>query len=302
MAQPFSYRYPLIDGQGNFGSTDDPKSFAAMRYTESKLTPIAELLLGRARPGHGRLHAELRRHAAGTVVAAGARAACAAQRLDRHRGRHGDRHSAAQPARDRRAPASICSMTRRPASPSCASTCKGPDFPTAAEIITPRAELAAMYATGNGSVRCRAIYTKEDGNVVITALPHQVSPSKVLRADRRADAREEAADARGLPRRIRSREPDPPRADPALEPRRRRRDDAAPVRDDRSGEELPHQPQHDRPRRQAAGQEPQADPRRVAALPPGHGDASACSTAWRRSSAACTCSKACASRISISTR
>jgi topoisomerase-4 subunit A len=104
MAQPFSYRYPLIDGQGNFGSVEDSKSFAAMRYTESKLTPVAEL----------------------------------------------------------------CEHV------------KGPDFPTEAEIITPKSELAAMYATGNGSVRCRAIYRKEDGNVVVTALPHQVSPSKVL--------------------------------------------------------------------------------------------------------------------------
>ena len=74
MAQPFSYRYPLVDGQGNFGSPDDPKSFAAMRYTESRLSPIAEAAAGRTRPGHGGLGAELRRHAGRT--AAGCRRAC----------------------------------------------------------------------------------------------------------------------------------------------------------------------------------------------------------------------------------
>ena len=63
MAQEFSYRYPIVDGQGNWGSPDDPKSFAAMRYTEARLTRYADLLLARARARHGRLGAELRRHA-----------------------------------------------------------------------------------------------------------------------------------------------------------------------------------------------------------------------------------------------
>ncbi len=95
MAQPFSYRYPLVDGQGNFGSPDDPKSFAAMRYTESRLSPIAEALAGRAGPGHGRLGGELRRHHGRAELAAGARAACAAQWLHGHRRGYGHRYSAA---------------------------------------------------------------------------------------------------------------------------------------------------------------------------------------------------------------
>ena len=102
MAQDFSYRYPIVDGQGNWGSPDDPKSFAAMRYTEARLTRYADLLLGELEHGtvdwapnfdgtHGR-----------AADAAGAAAEPAAQRRLRHRGRHGDRHSAAQSARDRR--------------------------------------------------------------------------------------------------------------------------------------------------------------------------------------------------------
>ncbi len=101
MAQPFSYRYPLVDGQGNFGAPDDPKSFAAMRYTESKLTRYAEVLLRGGRRGHGRLDAEFRRHPRGAGAAAGAVAEPAAERRYGHRGRHGDRHPAAQPARGR---------------------------------------------------------------------------------------------------------------------------------------------------------------------------------------------------------
>ena len=99
MAQPFSYRYPLVDGQGNFGSPDDPKSFAAMRYTESQAQPDRRSAAGRAGPRHGRLGAELRRHPGRAELAAGARAACAAERLDGHRRGHGHRHPAAQPAR-----------------------------------------------------------------------------------------------------------------------------------------------------------------------------------------------------------
>ena len=121
MAQPFSYRYPIVDGQGNFGSPDDPKSFAAMRYTESKLTRYAEVLLRGARRRHGRLDAELRRHARGAGAAAGATAERAAQRRHRHRRRHGDRHPAAQPARGRRG---LRAPARRPEATSRGSCCK----------------------------------------------------------------------------------------------------------------------------------------------------------------------------------
>ncbi len=98
MAQDFAYRYPIVDGQGNWGSTDDPKSFAAMRYTESRLTRYAALLLRRARLEHGRLGAEFRRLARGAHDAAGARAESPAEWRVRDRGRHGHRHPAAQSA------------------------------------------------------------------------------------------------------------------------------------------------------------------------------------------------------------
>ncbi len=179
MAQDFSYRYPIVDGQGNWGSTDDPKSFAAMRYTESRLRPYAQVLLVRARPGHGRLAAELRRHAGGAEAAAGAAAERAAERHAGHRRRHGDRHPAAQPARGHgrlRAPAR---RSRRDARELCKHV-QGPDFPTGAEIVTPKSELRAIYKTGNGTFRARAVYEIEDGEVVITALPYQVSGAKVL--------------------------------------------------------------------------------------------------------------------------
>jgi len=179
MAQPFSYRYPLIDGQGNFGSTEDPKSFAAMRYTESKLTPIAELLLAEVDQGT----VDFTPNYDGTqqepswlparvphVLLNGSTGIAVGMATD-------------IPPHNLREVIAACIHVLDEPTASVAELCehvKGPDFPTAAEIITPKSELAAMYATGNGSVRCRAIYTKEDGNVVVTALPHQVSPSKVL--------------------------------------------------------------------------------------------------------------------------
>jgi topoisomerase-4 subunit A len=179
MAQPFSYRYPLIDGQGNFGSADDPKSFAAMRYTESRLTPIAEMLL--AEVGQGTV--DWTPNFDGTlkepswlparlphVLLNGSTGIAVGMATD-------------IPPHNLREIASACiRLLDEPATTlvELYEHVKGPDYPTAAEIITPPSEIAAMYATGNGSVRCRAVYTKEDGNVVVTALPHQVSPSKIL--------------------------------------------------------------------------------------------------------------------------
>jgi topoisomerase-4 subunit A len=179
MAQPFSYRYPLIDGQGNFGSADDPKSFAAMRYTESRLTPIAELLLGEL--GMGTV--DWSPNFDGTlkepswlparmphVLLNGATGIAVGMATD-------------IPPHNLREVAAACIHLLDEPSASVAELCehiKGPDFPTAAEIITPRNELVSMYATGNGSVRCRAIYTEERGHIVLTALPHQVSPAKVI--------------------------------------------------------------------------------------------------------------------------
>jgi len=179
MAQPFSYRYPLIDGQGNFGSQDDPKSFAAMRYTESRLTPIAQLLLEEVDQGT----VDWTPNFDGTlkepswlpsrvphVLLNGSTGIAVGMATD-------------IPPHNLREVASACIRLLDEPEASIAELCehvKGPDFPTAAEIITPAHELAAMYATGNGSVRCRAVWTKEDGNVVVTALPYQVSPSKIL--------------------------------------------------------------------------------------------------------------------------
>ncbi|MCP1374342.1 DNA topoisomerase IV subunit A [Dyella lutea] len=179
MAQPFSYRYPLVDGQGNFGSPDDPKSFAAMRYTESKLSPIAEALLGEL--AHGTV--DWVPNFDGTmdepswlparvphVLLNGSMGIAVGMATD-------------IPPHNLREVVSACIRLLDDPDATVADLCEhvlGPDYPTEAEIITPRKELLAIYTTGNGSLRARAVYGVEDGNVVITALPHQVSPSKIL--------------------------------------------------------------------------------------------------------------------------
>ena len=179
MAQPFSYRYPLIDGQGNFGSPDDPKSFAAMRYTESKLNPIADVLLGEIGQGtvdwvpnfDGTLEepswlpARLPH-----VLLNGSMGIAVGMATD-------------IPPHNLREIVSACIRLLDDPDATIADLCehvRGPDYPTQAEIITPRNELLAMYHTGGGSIRARAVYAREDSNIVITALPHQVSPSKIL--------------------------------------------------------------------------------------------------------------------------
>ena len=179
MAQPFSYRYPLVDGQGNFGSQEDPKSFAAMRYTESRLTPMAELLL--AELGQGTV--DWVPNFDGTLQEPSWLPARVPHVL--LNGSTGIAVGMATdiPPHNLREIASACIRLLDEPSTSIAELCehvKGPDFPTAAEIITPAAEITAMYATGNGSVRCRAVWRREEGNVVVTALPYQVSPSKIV--------------------------------------------------------------------------------------------------------------------------
>ncbi|HET7063008.1 MAG TPA: DNA topoisomerase IV subunit A [Rudaea sp.] len=179
MAQPFSYRYPLVDGQGNFGSSDDPKSFAAMRYTESRLTPIAGLLLDEL--GQGTV--DWTPNFDGTlkepswlpariphVLLNGSTGIAVGMATD-------------IPPHNLREIATACIRLLDEPEASVAALCEhvlAPDYPTAAEIITPKNELLAMYATGVGSVRARAVYTTEQGNVIITALPYQVSPAKIL--------------------------------------------------------------------------------------------------------------------------
>jgi len=179
MAQPFSYRYPLIDGQGNFGSSDDPKSFAAMRYTESKMTPIAEMLL--AELGHGTV--DWTDNFDGTME----EPSWLPARLP-HLLLNGTTGIAVGMATD--VPphnvgeiVSACVRLLDDPDATVRDLCehvRGPDYPTSAEIITPAADLLHMYETGHGSVRARATFQKENTNIVITALPHQVSPSKVI--------------------------------------------------------------------------------------------------------------------------
>ena len=179
MAQPFSYRYPLVDGQGNFGSPDDPKSFAAMRYTESRLSPIAEALLGEL--GQGTV--DWVPNFDGTmdepswlpsrvphVLLNGSMGIAVGMATD-------------IPPHNLRELASACIRLLDDPDATVADLfehVRGPDYPTEAEIITPRSDLLTMYQNGIGSVRARAVYQREEGNTVITALPHQVSPSKIL--------------------------------------------------------------------------------------------------------------------------
>jgi len=179
MAQPFTYRYPLVDGQGNWGSQDDPKSFAAMRYTESRLRDYADVLLGELGQGTvdwkpnfdgtmdepeilpARLPNVLLNGGSGIAVGMATDipphnlsevAKACIHLLDKPKATVGD----------------ICKII------------KGPDFPTEAELITPKNEILDLYKTGRGSLKARATYIVENGEIVINALPYQVSGAKVL--------------------------------------------------------------------------------------------------------------------------
>ncbi len=179
MAQPFSYRYPLIDGQGNFGSSDDPKSFAAMRYTESKLHPIAEVLL--AELGQGTV--DWNPNFDGTLQEPAWMPARVPHLL--LNGTTGIAVGMATdvPPHNLGEVVSACVRLLEDPDASVRDLCehvRGPDYPTKAEIITPAADLRALYETGTGSIRARATWERERGNLVITALPYQVSPSKVI--------------------------------------------------------------------------------------------------------------------------
>ncbi|GAB3353718.1 DNA topoisomerase IV subunit A [Lysobacter tyrosinilyticus] len=179
MAQPFSYRYPLIEGQGNFGSSDDPKSFAAMRYTESKLTPIAEVLLGELGQGTVDWDANFD----GTLEEPTWMPARLPHLL--LNGTTGIAVGMATdvPPHNLNEVVSACVRLLDDPDATTRDLCEhilGPDYPTTAEIITPRADLISMYETGLGSVRARAVFEKDGSNIVITALPYQASPSKVI--------------------------------------------------------------------------------------------------------------------------
>jgi topoisomerase-4 subunit A len=179
MAQPFSYRYTLVDGQGNWGAPDDPKSFAAMRYTESRLSRYAATLLTEL--GQGTV--EWQDNFDGTLKEPSTLPARLPNIL--LNGTTGIAVGMATdvPPHNLREVASACvRLLDDPTSSldQLLEHIQGPDYPTEAEIITPRADLMKMYETGKGSVRMRAVYTVEDGDIIVTALPHQVSGAKVL--------------------------------------------------------------------------------------------------------------------------
>ncbi|GMQ45435.1 DNA topoisomerase IV subunit A [Vibrio sp. 10N] len=179
MAQPFSYRYPLVDGQGNWGAPDDPKSFAAMRYTEAKLSKFAEVLLGEL--GQGTV--EWQPNFDGTMKEPKILPA----RLP-HILLNGITGIAVGMATDipphnvREIADATIHLIDKPKSElaEVMEFVKGPDYPTEAEIISPQADLEKIYRTGRGSVKMRAVWHKEGSEIVITALPHQVSGAKLL--------------------------------------------------------------------------------------------------------------------------
>ncbi|TQV86984.1 DNA topoisomerase IV subunit A [Aliikangiella coralliicola] len=179
MAQPFSYRYPLVDGQGNWGAPDDPKSFAAMRYTESRLSKYAAVLLSEL--GQGTV--EWTPNFDGTLKEPKVLPARLPNLL--LNGTTGIAVGMATdiPPHNIREIADACiHLLDNPKATlqDIAEFVPGPDFPTAAEIITPKEDILKTYETGKGSVKMRAAYMVEDGDIVVHALPHQVSGSKVL--------------------------------------------------------------------------------------------------------------------------
>jgi topoisomerase-4 subunit A len=179
MAQDFSYRYPFIDGQGNWGSPDDPKSFAAMRYTESRLAPYAEVLLAEVGQGtvdwqpnfDGTLEEpKLLPARLPNLLLNGATGIAVGMATD-------------IPSHNLREVAGACIHLLAHPQATLAELIEhvpGPDFPTEAEIVTPATELARVYETGGGSVKLRARYEMEQGDIVITALPYQVSGNRIM--------------------------------------------------------------------------------------------------------------------------
>ena len=179
MAQPFSYRYPLVDGQGNWGAPDDPKSFAAMRYTESRLSKISEILLTEL--GQGTV--DFQPNFDGTLEEPQYLPA----RLP-HILLNGTTGIAVGMATDipphninEVADAAVLLLDNPKAGlDDVLNIIQGPDFPTEAEIISPKDDIRKMYETGRGSIKMRATWHKEDGEIIISALPHQSSPSKII--------------------------------------------------------------------------------------------------------------------------
>ena len=178
MAQPFSYRYPVIDGQGNWGSSDDPKSFAAMRYTEAKLTRYAEVLLREL--GDGTV--DWQPNFDGTLEEPAMLPARLPNLLLNGTSGIAVGMATDVPPHNLREVAAAClHLLEEPEAITRAlmKYVKGPDLPTGAEIVSPRSDLVEFYDKGVGSYKARAVYAVEDGNIVITRLPHQVSGARV---------------------------------------------------------------------------------------------------------------------------
>lgn len=179
MAQPFSYRYPLIDGQGNWGATDEPKSFAAQRYTESRLTKIAALLFTEIQQGT----VDFTPNFDGTLQEPVTLPAQAPFLL--MNGCTGIAVGMATDILPHNLRSVINACIALLSSPSITSEelldiIAGPDFPTGGIITSSREELLRMYETGQGSVRCRARYELNDGEIIVTELPYQSSPARIL--------------------------------------------------------------------------------------------------------------------------
>jgi len=179
MAQPFSYRYPLVDGQGNWGSQDDPKSFAAMRYTESKLSKYAELLLSELGQGTTNWRPnfdasleepEILPARVPSVLLNGTTGIAVGMATDIPPHNLNEVVDASLHLLDN-PKADVQELNQ---------FIKGPDFPSDAEIITPRADILSAYETGRGSVKMRAVWDREDGDIIVNALPFQASGSKIL--------------------------------------------------------------------------------------------------------------------------
>ncbi len=179
MAQPFSYRYPIVDGHGNWGSQDDPKSFAAMRYTEARLTSYAQVLLSELGQGtvdwipnfDGTLREPTLLPAKlPNLLLNGTSGIAVGMSTD------------VPPHNIREVISALIRLLDQPKTTlgQLMKHIKGPDFPTGAELISPRSDIMAIYKTGSGSLKLRACYEVQEEGIVITELPHQVSGAKVL--------------------------------------------------------------------------------------------------------------------------
>lgn len=181
MAQPFSYRYPFVEGQGNWGSVDDPKSFAAMRYTEAKLSRYADLLLAELEQGtvewganfDGTLTEPLLLPAqVPNILLNGTMGIAVGMATD-------------IPPHNLKEVLDACLYllkNREASTREIMQFIPAPDYPTGAEMITPPPDLIKLYETGHGSVKLRATYQVDEDEIVINSLPYQVSGARVLEA------------------------------------------------------------------------------------------------------------------------